>query len=240
MSAVDRAQDVPGLLAALQASDPGRPRLTWYGADGERIELSARVLANWVSKTANLLQEELDAGPGTQVRLALPGHWKTVVLALAGWSVGADVTQAPAQEQDHATSPRDPAQAPVHDAADVLVTDRPQGPQAAGAPPGTVVAVALPSLARRFDAPLPAGVLDYAAEVAGFDDVFVPSAALDHAGLLGAARRTGVAPLSRLLVQAAAPDALDRVLQALVADGSVVLAARTLSAPEQATERLSG
>ncbi len=48
---------VPAVLAAATASDPGRPRLTWYGADGERVELSARVLENWVAKTANLLVE---------------------------------------------------------------------------------------------------------------------------------------------------------------------------------------
>ncbi|MDQ6715007.1 MAG: TIGR03089 family protein, partial [Actinomycetota bacterium] len=42
--------------------DATRPRLTFYDdADGptrgERIELSAKVLANWVAKGANLLQD---------------------------------------------------------------------------------------------------------------------------------------------------------------------------------------
>ena len=86
---------VPALLAAATASDPGRPRLTWYGADGERVELSARVLANWVAKTANLLLEELldptpwDAPP--LVVLDLPVHWRSVVWGLAASAVGARV-----------------------------------------------------------------------------------------------------------------------------------------------------
>ena len=40
-----------------------RPAPPWYGDDGERVELSGPVLAQWVTKTANLLVEELDAGP---------------------------------------------------------------------------------------------------------------------------------------------------------------------------------
>jgi hypothetical protein len=58
---------------------------------GERIELSAKVLANWVAKAANLLQDEFDVSGGTSVRLALPAHWRTAYWALACWSVGATV-----------------------------------------------------------------------------------------------------------------------------------------------------
>ena len=36
------------------------PALIWYSDNGERIELSGRVLMNWVNKTANLLIEECD------------------------------------------------------------------------------------------------------------------------------------------------------------------------------------
>ncbi len=210
------AADVPGLLAALQHSDPGCPRVTWYGADGERIELSARVLANWVAKTANLLVDELDAA-GSTVRLALPGHWKSVVWALATWSVGARL---------------------VEGAAHVLVTDRPtEHPRVHGT---EIVAVALPSLARRFEGALPPGVLDYAAEVAGFDDVLAPVGRLDHRVLLAAARAAGVPQGARVLVDAGAPYAVLQVLAALVVDGSAVLAGRELSPHERATELLTG
>ncbi len=77
-------------------ADPGRPRLTWYGAGGERIELSGAVLANWVAKTTNLLVEEFDAAPGVRVGLDLPAHWRTVVWALAAWRCGAEITLGPA------------------------------------------------------------------------------------------------------------------------------------------------
>lgn len=84
------ARDVPALLDALVRSDPGRPRLTWYGSPDERVELSARVLANWVAKTANLLTEEFDAAPGVRLALRTPAaHWKSLVLTLAVHATGA-------------------------------------------------------------------------------------------------------------------------------------------------------
>ncbi len=221
-------RDVPALLAAVQAADPGRPRLTWYApARGpgahERIELSARVLVNWVAKTANLLVEELDAVPGTRVALDLPPHWKQVVWALATWSVGAEVVPADGS----------PA------GADVLVSaraDERTGP--------LLVAVALPSLARRFDPEPPAGWLDWAAEVAGFDDAMpVPAGPLDHADLLATARAAGRADRARVLVDcsdvvAGATAAPQQVLAALAVDGSAVLAGRPLTEGERASERI--
>ena len=93
------------------AADPGRPRVTVYDdtdspTRGERIELSARVLANWVAKAANLLRDDLDAGPGSVVLLDLPPHWRTLYWAFAAWSVGAcvEVPDAP----HHARMPARP------------------------------------------------------------------------------------------------------------------------------------
>src|SRR5690554_3374176 len=121
------AMPLPLLLRALTA-DPGRPRLTWYGPDSERIELSGHVLDNWVTKTANLLVEEFDAGPGTRVLIDLPPHWRAVVWALAVWRTGAHVVLDP-------------------DVVDVVVTHRPRAVPPAGlvARP-ELVAVALPAL----------------------------------------------------------------------------------------------
>ena len=84
------------VLASMLASDPGRPRLTCYDdvpgpTHGERIELSAKVLANWVSKAGNLLQDDLDGAPATTLGLDLPAHWRAFYWALAAWSVGATV-----------------------------------------------------------------------------------------------------------------------------------------------------
>ena len=136
-------------LLTLLTTEPGRPRLTWYGGGGERIELSGAVLANWVAKTTNLLVEEFDAGPDVRIGLDLPAHWRTVVWALAAWRCGACVV--------------------VGDGvggADVVVTDGPSRWTGAG----EVIAVALPALARRFDGELPAGAIDAAQAVMTYGD----------------------------------------------------------------------
>jgi uncharacterized protein (TIGR03089 family) len=79
------------LMTALRSGHSTSPRLTWYGPDAERVELSGRVLDNWVAKTSNLLQDELDAEPGMRLRLDLPAHWKSMILALAAWQLGMEV-----------------------------------------------------------------------------------------------------------------------------------------------------
>ncbi|MGY1794138.1 TIGR03089 family protein [Geodermatophilus sp. SYSU D00525] len=83
----------PGdLLAAALRRDAAAPLVTAYDdATGERVELSAATLANWVAKTANLLQDEFDVGPGSTVAVALPVHWQTAAVLLAVWSCGAAV-----------------------------------------------------------------------------------------------------------------------------------------------------
>lgn len=139
------------LTAALRSGNSTAPRLTWYGPGAERVELSGRVLDNWVAKTSNLLQDELDAEPGMRLRLALPAHWKALVWALAGWQLGLETVLDGGP-------------------ADFLATDDPAGS------PGqydAVIAVALPALAMRWDGELPAGCLDYAAEVRSHGDVFM-------------------------------------------------------------------
>nr|WP_255480424.1 TIGR03089 family protein [Quadrisphaera sp. RL12-1S] len=182
----------------MRAQDSGRPRVTWYGADGERVELSARVLENWVAKTANLLVEELDVETGDGVVLALPAHWRTVAWRLALGAVGAE----PVEDDD--------------DARVAVVAD------GAPAPAGAehVVVQALGALALRATS-VPAGALDAAAVVAGFGDAFpfVP----DAPGLVVA---TAAAPGARVLVdvrEVGDAAALDAVLAALAGGGSAVL-----------------
>jgi len=81
-----------GLLATARDRDPARPLVTHYDdSTGERVELSATTLDNWVAKTANLLQEEFDVGPGSTVAVALPVHWQTAAVLLGIWSCGATV-----------------------------------------------------------------------------------------------------------------------------------------------------
>jgi uncharacterized protein (TIGR03089 family) len=88
------------LLADVRDRDPARPLLTHYDdATGERVELSATTLDNWVAKTANLLQDEFDVGPGSTVAVALPVHWQTAAVLLGIWSCGATVVDTAAEDE---------------------------------------------------------------------------------------------------------------------------------------------
>ena len=87
------------LLAAALRRDPAAPLITYYDdATAERIELSTTTLANWVAKTANLLQDEFDVGPGSTVAVALPVHWQTAAVLLAVWSCGATVADTATED----------------------------------------------------------------------------------------------------------------------------------------------
>ena len=145
---VTSAMPLPGLLAQLTAE--ARPRLTWYSGT-ERVELSGQVLDNWVTKVANFLVEEYEAGPGTRVHLDLPAHWRSVVWAFAVWRVGACLTASRTGR--------------IH----LVGSDRPGERTAEGDTP--VVALGLPALARSFDGPLPEGVVDATGAVMGYGDV---------------------------------------------------------------------
>ena len=160
------------LLRHLVTTDPGRPRITVYDdtdspTRGERIELSARVLANWVAKAANLLRDDLDVGPGSVVLLDLPPHWRTLYWAFAAWSVGACV-EVPLHRTT-ADAGHGPAPSAAGAAApDVVVTDAVD--VAATAPEAVLVTLA--ALARSAGGPVPAGVVDEARELATHGDVF--------------------------------------------------------------------
>jgi uncharacterized protein (TIGR03089 family) len=83
-------------FTALAERQPGRygdkPFLTWYDdARDQRVELSYKTFDNWIAKTANLLVEELGAGPGDRVAAVLADHWQTVVVLAACWRAGAGV-----------------------------------------------------------------------------------------------------------------------------------------------------
>jgi uncharacterized protein (TIGR03089 family) len=221
------------------SDEPGRPRLTWYGPDGERIELSGHVLDNWVTKTTNLLVEEFSAGPGTRVVVDLPVHWRTVVWCFAAWRAGACV-ELPA------------AQSPVPaDLSTVVVTDRPE--RHVGTGTGEIVAVALPALARSFPGDLPRGAVDAAGAVMTYGDVltWLPEAdvsapalvagatTVDHAGLLGWAASAATASEGRVLLtpaQDALLEVLATVLTVYAARGSVVLCAPEVAAELAADE----
>lgn len=226
---------VRDLLTALPTRGGGPPLLTWYGADGERVDLSARVLGTWVAKTVDLLVEEADAGPGTRVALDLPVHWRTLVWALATWTAGSEVLLL----RTPSPSGRPPS------SADVVVT---ADPGTAGGTGAVVVAVPLPALALRWPGALPAGVLDGAADLLGRPDALAwlppadpgAPALLDvaHADLLAHARaHSGAASwrdAPRVLLGATEtlPDVLLAALAAWAAAGSVVLRGPGAPSPE--------
>ncbi|MFJ9537306.1 TIGR03089 family protein [Streptomyces sp. NPDC101225] len=186
MNATDRTP--ADLLSSALAADPARPLVTFYDdATGERVELSVATFANWVAKTANLLQGDLAAGPGDRVALLLPAHWQTAVWLLACASVGtvADVGGDPA-------------------AADVVVSG-PDTLDAARACRGERVALALRPLGGRFPQP-PSGFTDYAVEVPGQGDRFAPFAPVDpdEPALIVAGREfSGAEVVERAVAEAA-------------------------------------
>ncbi|MEU3304914.1 TIGR03089 family protein [Streptomyces sp. NPDC006678] len=159
MNASDRTP--ADLLRSALAADPARPLVTFYDdATGERVELSVATFANWVAKTANLLQDGLSAEPGDRLALLLPAHWQTAVWLLACSSVGvvADVGGDPA-------------------GADLVVSG-PDGLAAARACSGERIALALRPLGGRFPQ-APEGFADYAVEVPSQGDRFSPYVPVD-------------------------------------------------------------
>lgn len=184
---------------------------------GERIELSRKVLENWVSKAANALQEGLDVQPGSVVYLDLPvPHWRYAYWALATWAVGATLTLD------------------THEGADVLVTTDQDSPLAEDA--DEVIVVSLAALARSFDGDLRTGVMDEAHELSSFGDSFTPwdDIEADATALVHDGQRTSYADLVptqawpeevRLLVGSTdAATFLNALLAAFAARGSLVLA----------------
>lgn len=136
-------------LQQRRARDGARPLFTHY--DGEtRVELSAATFANWVDKTANLL-DDLGVEPGDVVSLPLaashPGHWVTSVWVAACWQRGCPVV-------------------PTADPQAELTVIGPDGE-----PSGQTVACSLHPLGRGFEV-LPDGCIDYV-EVLAQPDVHV-------------------------------------------------------------------
>jgi uncharacterized protein (TIGR03089 family) len=157
-SPVDRS--FPDLLAAALRADPARPVVTFYDdATGERVELSLTTYANWVAKTAGLVQDELDVERGGLVLVDLPAHWLGAVWLGAAWTGGQVVTTDPS----------------LADEADLVVCG-PEGVEryAGRADSVPVVALSLRPLGARFADPLPTGVVDYGAVVLAQPDVFMP------------------------------------------------------------------
>jgi uncharacterized protein (TIGR03089 family) len=133
------------LLAAALVRDPAGPLLTFYDdATGERTELSATSLANWVAKTANLLRDDVGTAPGDRVAVLLPAHWQTAAILLGTWTAAAVVGVHP-------------------DGAAAAFTTADRVGEASGA--AEVFALSLAPLGRGFAGGPPAGARDYSVDV---------------------------------------------------------------------------
>jgi uncharacterized protein (TIGR03089 family) len=210
-------------------ADAGRPLVTFYdladGGSGERVELSVATYANWVAKTASLLVEECDLERGQRLLVDLPTHWLTPVFLGAAWTAGLTVVW-------------DESDAPVD--GFVCGPDRVEG-YAAQAAGRAVVATALLPMGARFATSLPAGVVDFGADVWSQPDSFIPwdppqdddlaAPGLTQGELCGAAAagsllsRTGFTDGGRFLTEdsPASPSGLASFVEPFVRSGSVVL-----------------
>ncbi|MGQ7787720.1 TIGR03089 family protein [Nesterenkonia sp. K-15-9-6] len=83
-------RDFPALFELLGARP--RPSVVWYGPDGDRVELSGRVLQNWAVKLVGLLREEVELDDGADVLIHCAPHWKACAAVLAAGALGCRVT----------------------------------------------------------------------------------------------------------------------------------------------------
>jgi uncharacterized protein (TIGR03089 family) len=213
------------LFTATVAADPAKPLITWYDdATGERTELSGATLANWESKTANLLVDGCGLGPGGVASIALPPHWQTASIMLAAWTAGLAVSHS--------------ADLP----ADVAFV----APEAGPAAPDTY-AVSLHPFALPLRG-LPPGVSDWVSSARAHGDFYGgpaadPAAAalvglpggggsISHADLaersLARAEELGISKGDRILIDIGAhPRPLDWLTAPIAAGASLVLSHRT-------------
>ncbi|MBP2474614.1 uncharacterized protein (TIGR03089 family) [Crossiella equi] len=139
------------LFRPLLRADPARPMVTYYDdSTGVRVELSRATMANWASKTANWLRDELDVEAGTPVGVLLPTHWQAVGVLLGAWWCGASVRFDPAGTEVSFVAP---------------------GAQASGA--RTVAVASLDPMGRGLTEVAP-GTLDYISEARVHGDDFLP------------------------------------------------------------------
>ncbi len=209
------------LLDALEATGP-RPALVWYGEEG-RTELSGHVLASWVIKSVNHLADEVALAAGDGLLLDLPAHWKRLVLALAGWSLGLEVHVAPGRDDAAAA----PAAAPP--SGGTVATDAPEGQAALDA--DEVLALEAVALSMRFPGPLPPLTRDWAQEVrASGDALGVPLGPWS-----GPAPDEGPAPRAVLVASdGAAGGAVAAALLAVLVGGGLVVGPAARVDPAQA------
>lgn len=149
-------RDVASAWRRLSAAKAAQPFLTYHNdTTGERVELSYTTFGNWLSKTANLVQDDLMAGPGDRIAVNARPHWLTAVWLVAPLLTGAVVEPWGEPKSAH-TVVAGPDER-------TLAAARECG--------GERLALSLLPLGRPFDV-VPDGLRDFSAEVRGFSDRF--------------------------------------------------------------------
>lgn len=228
-----------GALLAQQARVAGHePFLTYYDdVSGERTELSYATFDNWVSKTANLLVEEVRAAPGSSLSVGVADHWIGAVFVAAAWKVGAVIRMG------------------VDDGCDVVAVAEGDRRSVRIGHPGLVVVGEGMGGRVVDDGP----GLDYGGEVLAFGDdyddpdvtmdspaVATPGGVITHGEVYAAA--AGALPAgTRLLVARPLDDDQPRLALAVCAGASLVWCPRSAgadltrrAADERVTHRLAG
>lgn len=141
------------------------PALVWYSVPGERVELSGRVLMNWVAKTSNFLDDELEFSDNPYATLAMGPHWRSCALALAVLNTSGRLSFSAEETTDYEP------QVFFSDDSRLLEACAEDGVYE------YTVAVDHGALSPRYMGILPAGVTDYCAQVRSFGDAYFPLAA---------------------------------------------------------------
>lgn len=211
------------LFAERLGGERAQPLITYYDQrSGERAELSAASLANWVTKTFFLLTDELGLEVADRAAVRLPVHWMRYVVLLGAWSAGLTVVDGPPAAVGFGHDPDD-LRALADAAPDVY-------------------GLALAPWGQGYPAGPPEGAEDFVAAVRPQSDVYSMvrfPAASDVAAVPGSSRtqfaaaaeqragELGLQPGGRLLIHDSSPHADDLLTWTapLAAAGSVVLIA---------------
>ena len=210
---------LPDLFSRIVATKASLPFVTYYNdATGERAELSAKSLGNWVAKIHFLMMDSLGLGPGSAVSLQMSPDWLGVATALGSWYAGLTVVEGPAD-----VAVVDVTRTEEADADEVFVVDQTK-----------LSRMCLPS----------AGVQDLVTAVRPQPDAWatVRSQASDEDFCLNKATHSevvaqateratgaGIADGARLLFSASSADWLDDLAVILAVGGSIVLVSNATS-----------
>lgn len=133
----------------------GQPALCQY-QDQERVEISGRVLVNWATKVANLLDAHFPAS-ALRIVLAGPAHWKFFAVAFGSRLLGIEPEWLGTELEDLAEEDLSDAVLVTNATADAI--------DGLASSPAELIQVDLATLATEFGGALDPFAIDFALEV---------------------------------------------------------------------------